>query len=97
MINIKSTHRLRTSIRLPKRLPRNLSRSDLKSILDAASRPSNQANKEFHADTLRVAIELMTTTGVRVGELCAVRISDLDLRSRTILITGKGNRERCAG
>lgn len=87
-------HRLRTTIRLPRRLPRNLSRIDLKSILDAASRPANQAAREFPADTLRVAIEVMITTGVRVGELCAVRISDLDLRSRTILIMGKGNRER---
>lgn len=33
-------------------------------------------------------------TGVRVGELVAIKVSDIDLGSRTILILGKGNKER---
>ncbi len=36
----------------------------------------------------------MFTTGVRVGELCSLRLSDIDLPSRILGVRGKGNRER---
>ena len=42
----------------------------------------------------RLILEMLYGTGVRVGELVSIKVSDIDLGSRTILILGKGNKER---
>lgn len=43
----------------------------------------------------RAIVELLLSSGVRVSELCAMRVKDIDLRAMTAKVTeGKGNRER---
>ena len=42
----------------------------------------------------RAIIELLYATGIRVGELCAIRVGDVDLASGVIRVVGKGDRER---
>ena len=39
-------------------------------------------------------LEMLYATGVRVGELVNIKVSDIDLGRRNILILGKGNKER---
>lgn len=39
-------------------------------------------------------IELLFATGMRISELCSLKPSDIDLESNTILIYGKGAKER---
>lgn len=39
-------------------------------------------------------IELLFATGVRISELCSLKPSDIDLTSNTVLIYGKGAKER---
>lgn len=39
-------------------------------------------------------IRMLYATGVRVSELVSIKLSDIDLRERTIRITGKGDKER---
>ena len=39
-------------------------------------------------------LELLFSTGVRVQELCNLKISDVDLRDRYIKVNGKGSKER---
>lgn len=39
-------------------------------------------------------IELLFATGMRISELCSLKISDVNLWDRTILIYGKGSKER---
>ena len=87
-------HRLRTPIQIPKRLPRNLSPQELKSLFDQAARPDRAASPDIQHATARLALELMFGTGIRVGELCAIRLDDLDPERGSIRIAGKGNRER---
>lgn len=53
---------------------------------DVVSRP--------HAATTLLGAALMIATGVRVGELVTIRCIDIDLAGRSILIMGKGRRER---
>jgi integrase/recombinase XerD len=36
----------------------------------------------------------MASTGIRVAELCAIEVGDIDLQSARIRIHGKGSRER---
>ena len=39
-------------------------------------------------------LELLYGTGIRVSELCSLSISDIDFYNETILVAGKGNKER---
>lgn len=41
-----------------------------------------------------VIVELLFSTGIRISELCFLRASDVDLLDNTILIFGKGSKER---
>jgi integrase/recombinase XerC len=42
----------------------------------------------------RAIVELLYATGIRVAELCACGVGDLDLGSRTLRVLGKGGKER---
>lgn len=42
----------------------------------------------------RLLLEMLYATGVRVGELVNIKVKDIDLSSKSILILGKGNKER---
>lgn len=39
-------------------------------------------------------LELLYATGIRVGELCALDTADIDHQSRTLLVHGKGGKDR---
>lgn len=41
-----------------------------------------------------VLIELLLTTGIRVGELVNLNISDINLEDRSCIVLGKGNKQR---
>lgn len=42
----------------------------------------------------RVAVEILFGTGIRVGELTTVRVQDVDLQSESLIVMGKGGRQR---
>ena len=42
----------------------------------------------------RAMLELMYSSGLRVSELCAIKLSDFDLDARVIRVTGKGDKVR---
>lgn len=72
-------------ISLPRRLPRCLGVGEIRDLLKEAKRQSV---------TTRLATVLLYATGIRISELAALRIADIDLEHRTIRIFGKGSRER---
>jgi integrase/recombinase XerD len=72
-------------MRLPSRLPRSLASSELETLLEeAGSAPQ----------VIRIAILLLFTTGVRVGELAGLNLASLSLADGTLRVFGKGARER---
>ncbi len=72
-------------IRLPIRLPRCLESRDVRRLLRRrASLGSNGA----------LATGLLIATGIRVGELAALRVGDIDASAGALRIFGKGSRER---
>jgi site-specific recombinase XerD len=95
---------LQLTIKLPKRLPRNLHTGELRRLiaLDPETLISHIHSQPVYTgmrrdwDTLtaRLAVEIIALTGVRVGELVKIKITDIDLAARQIQILGKGNRER---
>lgn len=48
----------------------------------------------FEGERDRLMIELFYATGIRKAELIGLRVSDVDLNSRTIKVLGKRNKER---
>lgn len=82
-------HRLDLVIRLPRRLPRALPVEDLRRLVEASARLPG-----FAGLTAQLAIDLLLTTGMRVGELAGIGPGDVDLAGGTIRILGKGSRER---
>ena len=78
----------RIRIRMPKRLPRVIARSDLRRLL-LHDRPHTFADL-----TAYVATELLFATGMRVSELASLLDSAVDVDEGTITIIGKGNRQR---
>ena len=78
----------RVRIKLPRRLPRVLSRAELASILE------HPPAGDFSSLTARIAAELLFATGIRVAELATVRDDDIDLTAGVITIIGKGSRQR---
>ena len=89
-------------IRQPKRLPRPARDESARRLLesmcrsaevDRASVPSGPFSRPYQANTL-VAVSLMLSTGVRVGEVVALRSQDIDLGARSVRVMGKGALER---
>ncbi len=90
VLEITPFHRFDLVVRLPRRLPRGVSAEELKRLLEAIG-----GEKEgFDALLLRLTVLLLFTTGLRIGELAAVRMADLDRVEGVIQVRGKGNRER---
>jgi integrase/recombinase XerD len=79
----------RIRIRMPKRLPRIIARSDLRRLLTTGIGPGT-----FSDLTAYVATELLFATGMRVSELASLLDRAVDLDDSTITIIGKGNRQR---
>ena len=42
----------------------------------------------------RAMLEMLYTSGIRAGELLGLDVKDIDFKTRTALVTGKGNKER---
>lgn len=90
IIEITPFHRLDLVVRLPKRLPRGISAEELRRLLEAIDSEPNK----YSVLLLRLAITLLFVTGLRIGELIAIRLADLDQTEGVIQVKGKGNRER---
>ena len=79
------------SIKLPKNLPRCLNQSEIKTLLTGKYHQSQ--NNQVVEDTI-FQVLLLSSTGLRVSELCAIRVTDLATDGESIYISGKGSRER---
>lgn len=85
--------RFKKQLRLPKTLPIN----DVKKLLKTVSSSYNQNDTEYKIfqgcrDT--AIIDLLICTGIRIGELKSIKMEDIYKYERSILIHGKGKKER---
>jgi site-specific recombinase XerD len=78
-----------------KRLPRTLSRSETKFLL--AGRAANGAPRLKNKEApFRLIVRLLVVTGMRVGELCRLRLDDVAPDGSVLRVHGKGARDRVA-
>jgi site-specific recombinase XerD len=71
-----------------KRLPHILSRADLTALITAADKTTPKGLRD------RAMLELMYASGVRISETVGIDLRHLDLDERTLVVRGKGNKER---
>lgn len=80
-----------------KMLPRTITVREVKKLLTALYKQRENATTKFakFESTRDLAlIDLLCSTGIRIGEASAMLVEDVDLRSRIVLIHGKGKKER---
>ena len=71
-----------------KKLPRYFEYNELESLFEVCDLSNALGQRD------RLILEMLYATGVRVGELVSIKVFDINFSSRTILILGKGNKER---
>lgn len=80
-----------------KLLPKTIPFHSIQAFLSVLYSQKEQAASDYQ---LRCCVrdiavmELLFATGMRISELCSLKPSDIDLKSKNILIYGKGARER---
>ncbi len=70
-----------------KKLPHYLSIEEVEKMIG----PGGEDPKEIRDSCI---VELLYSSGIRVSELCSLRISDISLEKGIIIVTGKGGKER---
>lgn len=87
----------RISYKTSKSLPKTLTILDIKKLLQSQIEDLEALNTEFRKNICirNIAIiELLYCLGLRIGELVGINMDDIDLNEQTILIRGKGRKER---
>ncbi|HYK74593.1 MAG TPA: tyrosine recombinase XerC [Pseudoneobacillus sp.] len=74
--------------KIEKRLPEFFYEEELNQLFESCeiNTPIGQRNKAL--------LEMLYATGIRVSECCQIRLSDLDFSLSTVLVHGKGNKDR---
>ncbi|SHF69000.1 tyrosine-type recombinase/integrase [Vibrio gazogenes] len=108
-IEINPFHKFRFELKIPKRLPRNVPRSDLRQMLTSARAnicqpikqsssatkiPQITSKRALNQLTKLLSVELLIATGIRVSELASLKITDIFVHEGKLKILGKGSRER---
>lgn len=71
-----------------RRLPRYFEYNELEHLFNAVDVSNCYGQRDL------LILELLYATGVRVGELVNIKVDDINIYEKTILILGKGNKER---
>lgn len=69
-------------------IPKFLGRVELDALLEAPDAGTANGSRD------RAMLQLLYATGLRVSELCAVRLVDLNCQAGVITVIGKGNKQR---
>ncbi len=74
--------------KLDKKLPKYLNFDDTEKLLNAFD------NKNYVSIRNSLILEILYSTGIRVGEITNIKVSDISISNETIKVIGKGNKER---
>ena len=77
-----------SGLKKEKKLPRYFEYNELEELFNIPDIRTALGQRD------RLILEMLYATGLRVGELVNVKISDIDLSRKIILVLGKGNKER---
>ena len=99
VIEYNPFNKLRIKLHEPFLLPKTIPLNTIDSLLQCAYKKKNTLGDELsyqYQSTLRdiAVLELLFATGMRVSELCSIRVDGIDLIEGVIKIYGKGAKER---
>lgn len=77
--------------RIEKKLPTYLSLDEIHYLLDGMS---DEVLDSHRPQRDRTVLEVLYATGVRCSELCDIKLLDINFDQKTMLITGKGDKQR---
>lgn len=90
---IKLNFRFKKERKLPKTLQVREVRRLLRAVKKSYSEDDKQ-NKKFQGIRDTALIDILISTGIRIGEVVALSMEDIYFYDRTLLIHGKGRKER---
>ena len=79
---------LASSPKKEKRIPKFINYENIEEIFEYPDLNTSEGQRE------RVILDILYSSGVRVSELVSIKLSDIDFNEKTIVICGKGNKER---
>jgi len=90
--------KFRLALRKEVVLPRSLCPADARLLIERAwsQHSRERCPRGFRSIRNLAVVEVLFTTGIRVGELVKLRVADWHASECTLLIRGKGSRERLA-
>jgi len=97
LIDRNPFNKIQVKFREPVILPKTIPLHTVEILLSTMYRQLTDAKTHYQQrNALRdiAVIELLFATGMRISELCSLKINDVNLYDRTILIYGKGSKER---
>lgn len=97
IIVINPFNKIQIKFREPVILPKTIPLHTVEFFLSTIYKYRTNAKTDFQRkNALRDAavIELLFATGIRISELCSLKMNDVNLYDRSILIYGKGSKER---
>ena len=88
--------KLKFRFRQEKKLPKTLSIKEISALLNCFNCDQSELTDFKKALFIRDAalIDLLVSTGIRIGEAASIQLSDIIKSERTILIHGKGRKQR---
>lgn len=97
LITANPFNKIQVKFREPVILPKTIPLHSLETFLSVMYKQRSTAKNSFQKrNALRdiAVIELLFATGMRISELCSLKPSSINLHEKTILIYGKGSKER---
>lgn len=82
---------------IPKNLPKTLTKTEIQSLISSVSSEFQTVSSDYHRRLCirnMCIIELLFCLGLRIGEVSALDIEDYNREDCSILIQGKGKKER---
>lgn len=97
MIPLNPLNKIQTKFREPVTLPKIIPLHTIEKLLSTMYFQKTLAKTKYQRNYILrdiAVIELLFSTGIRVSELCSLKPTDIDLHEKSILIYGKGSKER---
>lgn len=85
--------KFREPITLPKTIPINTLENLLRYIYNYHRNAKTIYQRQKSLQDIMI-VEILFSTGIRISELCSIKASDINSSDNTLIITGKGNKER---
>jgi integrase/recombinase XerC/integrase/recombinase XerD len=97
MLENNPISKLKLSFKKERRLPKTLTIKEVSKILDVVDRNLDKTTSSFslYINIRDAAVmDLLITTGMRINELSSLKLGDIVYHDHTILIDGKGRKQR---